>query len=352
LQSEKGEKMKKHVIVLGLTFAALTLFLSCTKKDVAEVNVFNWTYYIPEDVRAQFTQETGIRLNYEEFDSNETMLAKVRTGVNYDVCFPGAEFVPVMISDGFLDEIDSSRLSNYGSIDASFYEKAASFDPGNRYAVPYNVGTIGIVYWKDEIPNPPHSLSILLDPRYKGRIAIMDDTREVYGAAMAYLGYTANSVNPREIAEATDLIMRWKTNVLKFETDQMATLFASKEVLISLIFPENVLTELDPALADNAGFFLPQEGGLAYMDCMVILKNGKNKENAYAFINFILRPDILARIYDAYGFPGISTQAKALQSGSPYYTAADLQLHNIRMPLYENNNLYTTPWEERIKIGN
>ncbi|MDR1893285.1 MAG: spermidine/putrescine ABC transporter substrate-binding protein [Spirochaetales bacterium] len=343
--------MKKSVF--GLAAALPLLFLtSCAPENVSEVNVFNWSYYIPEDVRAQFVQETGIKLNYEEFDTNEAMLAKVRTGVNYDVCFPGAEFVPVMISDGFLEEIDSAKLSNYNSIDESFYQKADSFDPGNRYAVPYNVGTIGVVYWKDEIPNPPHSLSILLDPAYKNRIAIMDDTREVYGAAMAYLGFSGNSTNTGQIAQATRLILRWKANALKFETNQMATLFASKEVLIALNFPENILSELDPALADNAAFFLPREGGLAYMDCMVILKNGKNKENAYAFIDFILRPDILARIYDAFGFPGISSQAKVLQTGTPYYTASDLEMHNIRMPLYENNYLYTTPWEEEIKIGN
>lgn len=342
--------MKKFPIILGA--AALVFLSACSSKDTNVVNVYNWESYLPEDVQAEFTQVTGIRLNYEEYDSNETMLAKLRTGANYDICFPSAEFIPPMIEDGMLEELDYSKLPNIASIDREFMDRAATFDPGNRYTVPYCVGTVGIVYWKDKIPSPDPSYTILGDPQYKGKIAILDDVREVFGAALASLGFSPNSVNPAEIDQATDLILRWKANALKFDNTQMASLFASKEVWLALNFPENILTELDPELAQDAGFFIPREGALAYMDNMVILKNGKNKDNAYAFINFILQPEILARIYDTYGFPGISSAARELQEGTPYYSSEELKPHDIKMPLYDKNHLYTTPWEEKIKIGN
>jgi spermidine/putrescine transport system substrate-binding protein len=207
------------------------------------------------------------------------------------------------------------------------------------------------VYWKDKIPNPEPSYSILSRPDLKGKIAILDDVREVYGPALAYLGYSGNTLNPDEIAQATDLILSWKANALKFDNEQMATLFANREIWVALNYPENILTEIEPTLADQAGFFLPEEGGIAYLDNMVIMKNAKNVENAHAFINFVLRPENLARICDEFGYPGISPQANLLRTSVPYYTSEDLSRHEIKMPLYENVTLYTGPWEEKIKIG-
>ena len=341
--------MKKLLFTLGMFFILLLAACSSGNKNV--VNVYNWESYLPEDVQADFTRETGIKLNYEEFDSNETMLAKIRTGASYDVTFPSAEFVPVMMDEGMIVPIDMSKIPNLSTIDVEFLEKSASYDPGNQYAIPYNVGSIGIMYWKDMVPNPQASYAILGDPQYKGRVAIMDDVREVYGAALVALGYSTNSTNPEEIEKATNLILRWKANILKFDNTQMASLFASKEVWIVLHYPENILTEMDPETIKNVGFFIPREGSQSYFDNMVLLKNGKNRENAHIFINYILRPDIMARICDAYGYPGISSIARELQTGTPYYSTEELKALEIKMPLGDKHHLLATPWEERIKIG-
>lgn len=343
--------MKRHYLGVFITAAAVLLAACGSKEPANEVNVYNWFTYMPEDLRAAFTEETGITLNYEEFDSNETMMAKLKAGAAYDVAFPSADFVPAMVSEGMLQEIDLSKITNLTNIDPVVMNLSQAYDKGNRYSVPYNIGATGIVYWKDMVSNPDPSYSILSDPELKGKIAILDDVREVYGPALAYLGYSGNTLNPAEIDEATELILEWKANALKFDNEQMPTLFASKEIALAMNYPENILAEVDPAIADQAGFFLPKEGGIAYLDNMVILKNAKNVDNAHTFINFILRAENLARICDEYGYPGISPQANALRTSVPFYTSDDLVNHEIKMPLYDNISLYTKPWEEKIKIG-
>lgn len=332
--------------------AAVILFTACSSKEsVNEVNVFNWLTYLPEDIRAEFTAETGIKLNYEEFDSNETMMAKLKAGARYDVAFPGGDFVAALIAEGMVQEIDLTRIPNLSNIDPVVIELAQAFDSGNKYSIPYNIGTTGIVYWKDEVKNPGNSYALLTRPDLKGKIAIMDDMREVFGPALASLGYSGNTVNPAEIEQAVDVILAWKANALKFDNEQMASLFANKEIVAALNYPENILAEVDPEIADQAGFILPEEGGIAYLDNMVILKNAKNPGNAHVFINFILRAENLARICDEYGYPGISPQANKLRKSEPFYTSEDLSKHEIKMPLYEDIILYTKPWEEKIKIG-
>lgn len=342
----------KRIRLLLLLAAAIILLVACSKKEaVNELNVFNWITYLPEDLRADFTEETGIKLNYEEYDSNETMMAKLKAGARYDIAIPGGDFVAAMVAEDMLHEIDHSKIPNLKNIDPVVIELAQAFDKGNRYSIPYNIGTTGIIYWKDKVPNPEPSYSILTKPEYKGKIAIMDDVREVFGPALASLGYSGNTLNPEEIAQATDVILAWKANALKFDNEQMASLFTNKEIWIALNYPENILSEVDPAIAEQAGFYLPREGGIAYLDSMVILKNAKNVENAHTFINFILRADNLARICDEFGYPGISPQANAVRQSEPFYTSEDLGNHEIKMPLYENVVLYTKPWEEKIKIG-
>jgi len=345
-----------RVIRLGsLLLGAALVLASCgpaaPSKGTGEVNVYNWTTYLPEDVRADFQKETGIKLNYEEYDSNETMLAKVTAGGNYDVVFPSQDFVPTMAQKGLLAELDKSKLPNLSSVDQNIIDFTQSFDPGNKYSVPYNIGATAIVYWKDKIKDPEQSFSIFGDKKYKGKIVLMNDTREIFGAALHNLGFSGNTTDADQIAKATDLILKWKANILKFDTDQAPTLFTKKEVWAAFVYPENILTQLEDAQKSDVAFFFPKEAGMKYQDNMVILKSNKNLENAYIFINYILRPDILARIDDAYGYPGISAKANALRKVAPFYSTASLDKHEFRLPLGDKADLYNKPWEEKILIG-
>lgn len=319
--------------------------------SAGEVNVYNWSAYIPDDVKADFTKETGIKLNYEEYDSNETMLAKVAAGGTYDVVFPSQDFVPTMINKGLLTSLDLTKIPNLANVDKTIIDFTQSFDPGNKYSVPYNIGATAVVYWKDKIKDPVESFSLFGDPKYKGKIVLMNDMREVYGAALHNLGFSANTTDAGQLDKATSLILKWKANILKFETDQIPTLFTKKEVWAAFVYPENVLTALDDKDKPNVGFFFPKEAGIKYQDNMVILKGAKNVANAYTFINYILRPDILARIDDAYGYPGISAKANALRKVAPFYSTDKLTKHEFREPLGDKADLYNKPWQEKVLIG-
>lgn len=336
---------------IAAVLVVLAFFGCQAATTTKEVNVYNWTSYLPEDVRADFEKETGIKLNYEEYDSNETMMAKITAGASYDVAFPSADFVPPMVSEQLIQPIDLTKIPNFSSIDETVIKLTQTFDPGNKYSIPYNIGTTGIVYWKDKVQNPGDSYEILSRAALKGKTALLDDTREVFGPALAALGFSGNSTNPGEIAQATDLILKWKANALKFENEQMPTLFANQEIWVALNYPENILTEMDEDKLANVGFFLPKEGGIAFLDNMVILKNAKNVENAHAFINYILKPEILARIVDEFGYPGISAKANELRKVPARYTSSDLANREIKLPLYDKVELYTKAWEEKIKIG-
>lgn len=343
-----------RIMSIGALLAGAALLASCGNdptKGTGEVNVYNWTAYMPDDVKADFTKETGIKLNYEEYDSNETMLAKVTAGGNYDVVFPSQDFVPTMIQKGLLAEIDKGKIPNLSSVDQNIIDFTQSFDPGNKYSVPYNIGATAIEYWKDKVKDPEQTFGIFGDPKYKGKIVLMNDTREIFGAALHNLGFSGNTTDEAQLAKATDLILKWKANILKFDTDQAPDLFAKKEVWIAFVYPENILTAVDDAAKADIGFYFPKEAGMKYQDNMVILKNGKNLENAYKFINFVLRPDILARIDDAYGYPGISAKANALRKVAPFYSTASLDKHEFRLPLGDKADLYNKPWEEKILIG-
>ena len=344
--------MSKILQVFTVTFVTiLTLFGCQPATQSKEVNVYNWTSYLPEDLRADFTKETGITLNYEEYDSNETMMAKITAGAAYDVAFPSADFVPPMVSEGLIQAIDLTKIPNFSSIDETVVKLTQTFDPGNKYSIPYNIGTTGIVYWKDKVSNPGDSYALLSRPDLKGKTALLDDTREVFGPALASLGFSGNSTNPQEIEKATEVILGWKNNALKFENEQMPTLFSNQEIWVAMNYPENILTEMDPDKLSNVGFFLPKEGGIAFLDNMVILKNAKNLENAHIFINYILKPENLARIVDEFGYPGISAKANELRKTPARYTSVDLSNREIKLPLYEKTELYTQAWEDKIKIG-
>jgi len=348
--------MQRSWMMFVVVVLAIVGFAACQNSGAAlteskQLNVFNWASYMPQEVLDDFTKETGITINYEEFDSSETMLAKINAGAKYDVAFPGIDFVPTMIRKDLLLPLDLAKIPNYSNVDASVITQSQTSDSGNKYSLPYNIGSIGVMYWKDKVANPGDSIALLARPDLKGRTIILDDTREVFGAALRSLGFSVNTIVPAEIEAATKVILAWKQNSLMFESDQMPTIFANQEVYVALGYPENVLTDLDPAKRANVGYFLPKEKSAKYLDCMVILKDSKNAVGAHKFINFIYKPENLAKIADMYGYPGISEKAKQFRKVPPHYSADEISGHEFKQPLGADLDLYTKAWEDQIKIG-
>jgi spermidine/putrescine transport system substrate-binding protein len=350
------KKLSLGLLALAL-LAGIAVLESCSQASAGsgEVNVYNWAYYLPKDVLDNFTKETGIKVNYKEFYSNEEMYATIASGDNsWDVVVPSQDWVPVLIEKQMAVELDKSKLANLTSIDADVLATTGQFDPGNKFSVPYNTGASAIVYWKDklEVKEGENSWALLADPRVKGHTSMIDDMREVMGAALKANGYSLNTTNADELAKAAATVESWKANALKpFDADSIGKNFASKDYWLVFSYPENILTELDAAQRANVGIIFPKEGGPKFLDSMMIMKAGKNTENAYKFVNYILKPETLARICDEYGYPGISAAANAVRKNQPVYSNEMLKDRDLKMNVGTAIDAWNKIWEEKIKIG-
>jgi spermidine/putrescine transport system substrate-binding protein len=312
--------------------------------------IYNWTYYIPDEVVKEFGKRYGVKVYYDMYSSNEEMYAKLKSGgAGYDLVFPSGDFVSIMIKEGMLEEIDKSRVPNYGNLDTTVLSKLL-FDPGSRYSVPYAMGTAGISIDKRKIADTTRSWRILDNSDYKGRVTLLDDMREVLGAALKTLGYSVNSKDTAQLEKAKQVVMGWKKNIVKFDSEAFGKGFAAGEFWMVHGYAENVFLELDEKAQENVEFFIPDEGGPIYMDNMVILKNARNKDLAYQFINYIHEPEVYARIMDFFQLPSVNVPARKHMTVEPHYQIEDLATSEFKEDLGEHIELYNKIWQE-IMVG-
>ncbi|MDR2193070.1 MAG: extracellular solute-binding protein [Treponema sp.] len=354
--------MKKIGVLLVAVIAVLT---SCQKKDGAaparveetagKLYIYNWTYYTPDSVIRKFEAEYGVTVVYDEFASNEDMYAKIQAGGSgYDIVFPSGDYVSIMANQGMLEKIDTSKLSNLGNIDPLVLQKA-TYDPDMEYSVPYYWGAAGVAVNTAKVPDFERSWNIFARTDLKGRMTMLDDMREVMGDALVSLGYSVNTKDPAEIEAAKNLINdSWKPNLVKFDAEAFGKGFANGDFWVVQGYAEVVFEEIagNEELKDSTVFFIPEQGGPAYIDSMCILKGARNLDLAYKFIDFIHRPEIYAEFADYFGFPATANiPARQYQNGTPYYQAADLANTELKDDLGEALELYNTAWFDSIRIG-
>ena len=251
-----------------------------------EVNVYNWGEYIDEELLTQFEQETGIHVNYTNFENNEGMYAKIKQGgVNYDVIIPSDYMISRMIQEDMLAEINFDNVPNFENIMDEY--RNPDYDPTNAYSVPYAGGVVGIIYNSSVVTEPVTSWEVMFSDEYAGQVVMIDNSRDAFGIALKYLGYSQNTTNADEITEAYELIAdAWERGVYQgYVMDQVFDKMESGETAISAYYAGDYLTmvENNPDLK----FVVPKEGSNQFMDAMCILKDAQNKENAEAFINFM-----------------------------------------------------------------
>lgn len=300
--------MKK--LLLAMTLMVLMLLPSLASAG-GEVYVYNWTEYVPEAVLAQFTEETGIKVIYTTYDSNEAMYAKVKLlgGEGYDVVVPSTYFVNKMRREGLLAPIDRSKLPNFSNLDKNFLDK--SYDPGNEFSVPYLWGGSGIMANSEIVPvQGMDSWHWLWNPALKGKLLLQDDLRDVLGIGLLLKGYSVNETDPEHIREAYELIKTLAPNVLVYNSDNPKSAYLGGEVAAGMIW--NGEAHQAQQELESLKFVWAKEGGLLWMDNFVIPANAKNKDNAHAFINFMLRPDVAAQCCEEYGYPTPNTAAMEL----------------------------------------
>lgn len=283
--------MKKWLLMAAL-IGAVTLFCGC-KREYAngEVVVFNWGEYIDEAVIKMFEEEYDIEVVYDEFTENEDMYPIINIGeVNYDVVCPSDYMISRMIQENLLAELNYDNIPNIKNIDPEYLKSAEDFDPGNKYAVPYCWGTVGILYNKTMVDGEITSWSSIFDEKYSQNILMIDSVRDGMGIALKYLGYSMNTAEKSQLEEAKQLLIKQRPLVQGYFVDEVRNKMIGEEAALGVIYSgEAIYTQRENA---NLVYVVPEEGSNVWIDGWVIPKNAKNKENAEKWINFMCREDI------------------------------------------------------------
>ena len=301
------------LLCLVLLFSALPVQAFAAPEKVT-INVYNWGQYISDgtdgyiDVNKAFTEATGIEVNYMTFDSNETMYTKLKTGGStYDVIIPSDYMVARLIAEDMLEELDYSNIPNYALVDEAY--KNTSFDPENKYSVPYTWGTVGVIYNTKYVDEADvGSWDLLWNEKYSGKILMFDNPRDAFAIAQLLLGIDINTEDPDELRSAAYKLIEQKPLVQGYVMDQIFSKMEREEAWIAPYYAGDYLlmAEENPDLA----FYFPEEGFNLFIDAMCIPKGCQNKEAAEAYINFLCDPEISGENLDYLGYSTPISEAK------------------------------------------
>ena len=301
------------LLCLVLLFSALPVQAFAANETVT-INVYNWGQYISDgtdgyiDVNKAFTEATGIEVNYMTFDSNETMYTKLKTGGStYDVIIPSDYMVARLIAEDMLEELDYSNIPNYALVDEAY--KNTSFDPENKYSVPYTWGTVGVIYNTKYVDEADvGSWDLLWNEKYSGKILMFDNPRDAFAIAQFLLGIDINTEDPDELRSAAYKLIEQKPLVQGYVMDQIFSKMEREEAWIAPYYAGDYLlmAEENPDLA----FYFPEEGFNLFIDAMCIPKGCQNKAAAEAYINFLCDPEISGENLDYLGYSTPIPEAK------------------------------------------
>ena len=286
-----------------------------------ELNLFVWTEYIPTEWKACFEEVYGVKINHDEYSSNEEMYAKLSAGgTNYDLVQPTDYIVGLMIRQGLLQKIDKSKLP-MSSFDPNYLN--LPFDPGNEYTIPYQAGTDAIVYNADKVGNPPKSFADLWNPEYAGRMVFVDDSRVIIGATLLTLGYDVNTTDPAQLEEAKVKLAELVPNVKLFDSDSPKTALIAGDVDLGLVWTGEAFT----ANQENPAFVYvyPTEGSILWQDNWAIPAGAPHLDAVYAWINYTMQGDMFWLMLR--DFPYINPNLVALE----YAKESQPDLYNAYM---------------------
>jgi putrescine transport system substrate-binding protein len=277
------------------------------------LNVYNWSDYIAEDTIANFEQQTGIKVNYDVFDSNEVLETKLLAGkTGYDVVVPSASFLERQIKAGVFMTLDKSKLPNLVNMDPEIMQRVALHDPGNEHAVPYLWGTTGIGYNPEKVKaalgvDTIDSWSVIFDPENAKKLkdcglVMLDAPVEVFDSALIYLGKDPNSESEEDLNAARDLMMAIRPYVRYFHSSQYINDLANGEICVALGWSGDILqAQARGAEAENpveVAYAIPKEGAIVWFDMLAIPADAPHPDNAHQFINYLMEPAVIAAISD------------------------------------------------------
>lgn len=254
-----------------------------------ELNIFVWTEYFPQDMLDCFELVYDIKLNRDEYSSNEEMYAKLAAGgTAYDLAQPTDYIVPLMIRQELLQELDHAQMPNMTNFDEGWMNQ--EFDPGNKYSVPYLAGTDAIVVNTDAVENVPQSWADLWNPEYAGKLVFLDDSRAVIGLTLLTLGYDVNTTDPAQLEEAKAKLAELVPNIKLFDSDSPKTALIAGDVDLGMTWTFEALAaqQENPAIQ----YIYPTEGAILWQDNWVMLKDAAHADAAYAWLNYTMQGDV------------------------------------------------------------
>lgn len=352
---KKGNVKALAVIAMAAaSMAALTGCGSSAGGENGKVIVYNWGEYIDPDTIKMFEEETGIEVIYDEFETNEIMYPKVESGAaEYDVVCPSDYMIDKMIQNGLLQELNYDNIPNAKkNIGAQYYEQANDFDPGNKYAVPYCWGTVGILYNKTMVDEPITSWAQLWDEKYADNILMQDSVRDAFMVAEKLNGFSMNTVDPTELETAKNALIEQKPLVQAYVIDQVRDKMIGGEAAIGVIYSgEAIYTQRENP---DLEYVIPEEGTNVWIDCWCILKDAPNKENAEKFIDFMCRGDIAEKNFEYITYSTPNDAARELIEDEEIKNSTiafpDLsQYNNLETFVYlgeDGDALYNELWKE------
>jgi len=258
------------------------------RQSVRTLHLFAMSDYFPAKVLEGFEKKFNAKVQYDNFSNNEELLAKFQAGAQgYDVIVPSDYMVRALIAGGYLTELDHFKIPNLKNVGKDFVD--VPFDPGNKYSVPYTWGTTGLVYNSKFVKEPFTSMRQFFDARYKGKISLLDDPREVYGLMLHTLGYSSNSTEPDQLKAAQDLLLKLKPSVRLFSSDPKQHVL-SGDIWIAQIYSGDAHQIM--RLKSELKYRAPKDGSTVWIDTLAIPKTARNSELAHAFLNYILDPQV------------------------------------------------------------
>mgnify|MGYP000867087752 FL=1 len=337
--NNKNSKLLRR-IAAGAVACVLLVTLIVTGHSVKSdrmVNVCSWGEYIDESLITRFEEETGIRVNYQTAESNEALYSLIKMGgADFDVIVPSDYMIARLIEEDMLAELDYDNIPNFDLIDDTY--KHLSYDPENKYTVPYTWGALGIIYNTAMVSEPITSWSAMFDPQYAGQVLMINNSRDAIGAALLSLGYSLNTTDESQLEEAFNLIKQAKDNGVyqAFVMDEVFGKMEGGNAAIAMYYAGDYLTMLENN--EDLAFVIPEEGSNWFVDAMCVLKSSQHKDEAEEWINFIASTDANLANMDYIWYA--SPNAEALEEYPAYYQEVndeelDPELYEIMAPSEE-----------------
>jgi spermidine/putrescine-binding protein len=287
----------------------------CNRQDPTTekvLNVYIWSEYLPQSVIDDFTGKTGIKVNVSLFSKNEELLAKLQSGsADFDVVVPSDYMVHRLIKQKLVKPLDRSKLKGLENLDPNFLNQ--QFDPGNQYSLPYFWGTTGIAYNKKEVKEPVESWAILFDHKYERKVLMLDDARECFAAALRAIGKDANATDPASLEQAAAKLKEQKhlNLVQAYDSDAFHEKLAARDVILAQGYGGQFAKVIRDK-PDELAYVIPREGGTRWTDNLCVPATARRTESVYAFLNYVLRPEVAAKIANEVSYATPNATARKL----------------------------------------